>query len=359
MTAPTINSGHVTKADTSATTSRTINAPTHVAGDYIFLAIANDDNSGTINTPTDFTPIYDNVIIKTATNSTVGRGSLYYKVATSSEPSTYTVTITASELLGMIAFAVNNAGAIHYTATALQGNDASAEVPGVVTSVDNCLRISVVWCDGATQTTPHGTVTNHTKLAEAWFTSAGAVSIHHRTVATAGNDGNDTESSTLAAPFRWASGSIAISPAAPSHSLDAGPISTGIPTIQSVALNQTHVLSAAALSSDTPTIQSVALGQTHALQSGPIISGEPMVAITALLQQHVLSVEGITTSSPSLSVATVSQTHHLTADGITIAAPTITFILFFEVPKERTIVIEAEQRIVYIYKDVRILAVDS
>ena len=69
MTAPSIVSGHTTKADTSSQTSRTITTPTHSAGDYIFIAVTNDDNSGTINTPSGFTPIYDNVIVKTSGNT--------------------------------------------------------------------------------------------------------------------------------------------------------------------------------------------------------------------------------------------------------------------------------------------------
>lgn len=161
------------------------------------------------------------------------------------------------------------------------------------------------------------------------------------------------------------------------HTLIVASVDTGQPAISTVALGQTHVLSVAAITTGVPTIaqptlqvsfdittgvptiEQPTLRQTHALQSEPIVSGEPTVAITALLQQHILSAGGITTGPPSLSVATISQTHHLAADGITTAAPTITFILFFEVPKERTIVVEAEQRIVYIYKDVRTLAVDS
>ena len=140
--------------------------------------------------------------------------SVMWKVA-DSEGSTYTIDTSASERVGAICFAVADA-AIH-AAAETNGDSGTATLPAIITTVADCLRISIVGADGTTQTTPHGTATNHTKLGEAWATSSGAVSAHYKSIPTATTDGDET--STLAASFRWIGFSIALAPAGGSVTL--------------------------------------------------------------------------------------------------------------------------------------------
>ncbi|TXH18131.1 MAG: hypothetical protein E6R03_02700 [Hyphomicrobiaceae bacterium] len=213
MTTPSIVSGHSTAADTVNATSRTINAPTYSAGNVVLLAVVTDAASGTISSPHFADYIFQDRPIKTAGGSTVALASVMWKVALAagSEGSTYTIDTSASERVGAICFAVADAEAAIHAATETNGDSGTATLPAIITTVADCLRISIVGADGTTQTTPHGTATNHTKLGEAWATSSGAVSAHYKTISSPTTDGAET--STLAASFRWIGFSIALAPA--------------------------------------------------------------------------------------------------------------------------------------------------
>lgn len=216
MTVPSIVAGHTTQADTVNATTRTINTPTYSAGNLIVLAVVTDAASGTISSPDFADYIFQDRPIKTAGGSTVALASVMWKVA-GSEGATYTIDTSASERVGAICFAVSGADSGIHAATETNGDSGTATVPAIVTSVADCLRISIVGADGTTQTTPHGTATNHTKLGEAWATSSGAVSAHYKTIPSPTTD--SAETSTLTASFRWIGFSIALAPAGGSVTL--------------------------------------------------------------------------------------------------------------------------------------------
>lgn len=214
MTVPVIVSGHTTAFDVSNVTSRTIAVPTYSENDIIILAVTADMNSGTITAPGGgFSFVFQDVPIQTATPTQVSTCTVFWKIASASEGSTYTVDTSTSERAVMICFAVRGAdtiSTINATGTAENGDSITATVPAVTSTVNDCLRISVIGCDQSIDTTPHGACTDHTKLDDLFTTSGGAISVHYKTIATAGTD--DAKTSTMAASQEWVGLSFAIAP---------------------------------------------------------------------------------------------------------------------------------------------------
>lgn len=201
--APTIID-HTTMFDAGGTVNHVIDAPDHIEGDVIYIAFAIDEASTTL-TCSGFDAIYNNVDIVSA--STFG---LFRKVAGASEPATYTVVSGASERGVGIAISVRGDTGVDAQGSNQTGTTSPATVPAVTSTVNNTLRISVVATDG--QSTPHGTASGHTKLAELDALSATSLSLHYKTLATAGEDAAQTV--TLTTAEQWLGITFAIAPEA-------------------------------------------------------------------------------------------------------------------------------------------------
>lgn len=215
MTVPTIVSGHTTKADTGNTTSRTINVPTYAQNDIIILGVVADIDDGIITVPGGgFSAVYQDVDIKTDFDTLTATASVFWKVASASEGSTYTIATNISERVVAICFAVRGADTsnpINAIGTPENGDSITATVPAVTTTVASCLRISIIGCDQNSDTTPHGAPTGHTKIDDLFAASTGAISAHYKSVTTASTDA--AADSTMNAVQEWVGLSFAIAPA--------------------------------------------------------------------------------------------------------------------------------------------------
>lgn len=93
MAAPVLESSTL-DVETTSETSHSINKPTGVTtGDLLIMMICFEDDTGTVTGPSGFTEVGD---VEPVDVGPVFHNFVYYKVATGSEPSSYTVTTTNS-----------------------------------------------------------------------------------------------------------------------------------------------------------------------------------------------------------------------------------------------------------------------
>lgn len=183
MAGPTINTGHTTNIETSNTTSHTINAPTHSEGDVIYIFAATDGytDSVTMTKPSGFTALFENA-------TTFGDevfGSLWYKTAGASEPSTYTWTSDVSEKSTTMAWSISNDGGIDVLSGPHTGDGDTASCAPVTSTVDETLALRLVYTNG--ETLSHGTASGHTKLDELEYASAASMSMQYKAYPSAGS----------------------------------------------------------------------------------------------------------------------------------------------------------------------------
>lgn len=190
--------------NTGNTTSHVINTPSHISGDYIFIAFASDANSN-VASVSGFTVLYNSLGI----DGTEGIFALFYKVAGGSEPSTYTISSTVSERGVGMAWAVRGVGGIHLTGTStFSAPTTTISFPTATSTVDNCLRMNI----GASNkdTRPFGTMTGYTSLGDAGISSGGALCVFYKDLPTAGTDGTAVVTQTVSEG--WRTGTILLAP---------------------------------------------------------------------------------------------------------------------------------------------------
>lgn len=206
MAAPSIVSGYTEAGNGSNSTTLVINTPTHSDGDVIYVVWVTDGDSATASiSGSGWTTLEGPQDIPSSLGATAGVLYVWYKTA-SSEGADYTITTSVSERSLAIAFAVAGDNGIDAEATYASGSDTSAEVGDVTTTVADTLRISVVVSVGVKTVS---TMTGHTLLATHSYTSAGTISVQHKTLASSGTDTGET--ATLGATY-WGSYAWAIAP---------------------------------------------------------------------------------------------------------------------------------------------------
>jgi hypothetical protein len=134
-------------SDTSATSQTISLPPTYSAGDLLVLFLSTQTNAtGTINTPSGWTATF-----QTAGGAGTQMLAMFYKVATGSEGSTVTVTITASTRLIGNAYAIQAGtytGTPTYASVGDSGASTSADPPSLTPGAGSTkyLWIAAVAC---------------------------------------------------------------------------------------------------------------------------------------------------------------------------------------------------------------------
>jgi hypothetical protein len=320
MAAPTVVAGFTIKVDTNNLLTRTINVPTNAAGDIIVLAVATDANTGTISAVGFPNYIYQDKPIKTSGNSTVALAGVMWKVSTG-DAGTYTIDTSTSERIGAICFAVRGAdtSAIHAVGTEVNGDSTTATVPAVITSVADCLRISIVGVDGTTQTTPHGTADDHTKIGEAPGavpgSTAGTVSAHYKTIATASTD--PTKTVSMVATEQWIGFSFAIAPAGGSVT-----VAPSAASVTSSAVAPTVILGSLSIAPGIASAVATALAPTVI----NVVTLTPSAAQAATSAVSPTVVLGSTSASPSAASVVTSAVAPTVVLGSIVVSPAVASI---------------------------------
>ena len=219
--APSIQTGNITGFNTSNTTNVTVVHPsTSPANDLVFICMGSDLNAQTFTYDGSFTELYIDEAFQSAATASVA-----YKTSGGSEAD-YTVTMGTTERQAWQAFSVTGGSGINASPASSSGSSGTATFPAITTTVDNCLAIRVCITDvSAGLTTPFGAMSGSgwTQLTEVSGSSAAAVGVWYKTVATATTEAATT--ATLNISEQWWTASFAIAPSA------TGPVGTDTVTI--------------------------------------------------------------------------------------------------------------------------------
>ena len=203
--APTVND-YTFGFDTGNTTATVVTTPANAAGDELVLFISSDAGSQTFTDPTGlFTKEYNDVSLP----STAATFALFKKTSNGSEPSTFTFNLGTSERQSYVFYAVRGGNVVNVKGTNASGTGTTATIPGLTTTVDNCLVFGAVITDGDTQ--PHGTTTDYSNQVQTGSSTASTLGLQYMTKTTAGTVADNTCS--LNASQEWLGISIAIEPA--------------------------------------------------------------------------------------------------------------------------------------------------
>jgi hypothetical protein len=148
---------------TASGTSLTINKPSGVVqGDVMVAAIQESGGTGgTLTAPSGWTPIRTQTVISGGGSAADTKGYTYYKVAESSEPTSYTwgSTLSAEHSGGIIALTgVNTSSPIDDSASQENAASLSVTCPAVTTTVDESWLVAFPFThDGTTFSFPSGT----------------------------------------------------------------------------------------------------------------------------------------------------------------------------------------------------------
>lgn len=204
-TPPTVVSGFTTYLVAASATSRVINRPTSVGGDYIFAVYASDGDLD-VATMSGFTKVY------TETNflSNTGVFSVFYKVHSGSEPASYTLTNTVSERGLIVSWAVRGMSSFNVFGTPTVGNTGTPTFPALTTTVPNTLRFNIA--TSYRVTTPYGTMAGYTLMTEQNVSSGGSIAVFYKDVPTAGVDAGISVTQTTTESTHWGQVSFAVAP---------------------------------------------------------------------------------------------------------------------------------------------------
>lgn len=201
---PTLVAGTNGKA-TAATV--TIARPASLrVGDLIVLCVATE--SSAIVVPDSFLPIV----------AELAQGALHvrawYKFATHAEPSSYTVTYASADDSLYNLFLVRGVDpfdAIHVTDTAVGNSGLPIAEPGITTTVDNCLAVGLLACDGSPRVLVQPTGWT---LLDSDDGPSGSLSwaIASKAIATAGASGGANWTATDSTAGDFAAITLAITP---------------------------------------------------------------------------------------------------------------------------------------------------
>ena len=207
MAAPTIvGTTYTQNGNGSNSTTLTLNVPTNSDGNLLIVVYVTDGDSSTASiSGSGWTTLEGPQDIPSSLGATSGTFYVWYKTA-SSDSGSWTITQTVSERALAVAFAVSGHNGIDVENTYLSGSDTSAESNNLTTSVNDCLRISIVGSVGVKTVT---TLTGHTLLVTQTYTSAGTISVQYKTIASAGADTGQT--ATVGSSY-WCTYAFAIKP---------------------------------------------------------------------------------------------------------------------------------------------------
>lgn len=312
---PQIVGNYTTAFRSTNGTTLACNVPACLDGDtiYYFWASDGDADSASIS-GTGWTALYTDVTL--ASSGVADSGSFYgWKRTASSEPSSYTVTAAISERSVIIAFAVRNDGGINVTATNNSGTNSTAVVNSLTTTLANCLRISIVAGTGDKTVT---TLSGHTLLGTIGATSAATISVQYKALPSSGADAS--VNATTGTSF-WSTFAFAIAKAVSTDAVTPSTITTGNPSVATVALNQNHSFGATAITPSAPSVASFAINQKHALTASAITTGNPTLATFLIGLGY--GIPDLYTGAPSVASVALVQAHSLAAAAITTGAPTV------------------------------------
>lgn len=208
MAAPTVQTGNQKGASSGNETTTVVTVPsTAPAGDLIFIPMGSDANGQVFTFPGAFTELYNDEAFQTVATADVA-----YKTSAGGE-SNYSITLGTTERQVWQSFAVTGHNGIHVSPASNNGSGGTATFPAMTTTLNDCLGIRVCITDqNATSTVPFGAMTGWTLLDEIFGTSAGAVGVWYKTLATAGTEASGT--ATLNVSDQWWATTFAIAPAA-------------------------------------------------------------------------------------------------------------------------------------------------
>jgi hypothetical protein len=253
--------------DTGGTTSISVNKPAGtVEGDLLFILISSDDDTVTIDQPSGWSTLYDEVDAGSQT------ASIYYKVAGASEPSSYSVTKT-DERAAIQCIAIQDAGAINQHASNTGGASSTAQCPTVTPTVSNTLLLRMVSANGSDTTDPHSQETGYTITETTSYTSGGCCSIQYK-AHTSGATG--TLDVSMSASSEWTGYTITVE-------------SGGLTVTQSAAAIVEYVTKQATISAPTtPTVtQTAAAIVEYATKQATIVTHVTIEATAAIVVEYV------------------------------------------------------------------------
>lgn len=185
--------------------SISVTAPTVVSGDLILIFVATDGDSAAFTAPSGFsTEVSDFDIAGGITCS------LFYKVATGSEPSSWSVPVAPSERHVGIAITIEDADSAIDASGTNSGSGSTATCPTVTPTASNTLLFRLVASDAGDVSTPHGTASGYTMLQNSGYFSSAAVSAQ---VKTHVSGATGTEDVSLSTSTGWCSLTLCVAPA--------------------------------------------------------------------------------------------------------------------------------------------------
>lgn len=238
MAAPTVNTGHQIWSDTSNTTTTTAPLPTTLGGsDRWFVAIASDPTSQAFTPPDgNWTEEWDALTAQSAFTY-----YLAYRLGGSADAA---FGLGTSERCAGVSFAVTGAASgFHAKGTDRTGSSNTAIIPGLTTTVANCLVVGILYADpSAGDVAFPTTLSGWTYVNGKYQASGGAVAVYERTQATPGEivDTNVT----LAVSEQWSGISFALAPEAGIVSLSANAAITTAINAPVLAVNRRMVANA-------------------------------------------------------------------------------------------------------------------
>ncbi|MDH5378099.1 MAG: hypothetical protein OEX00_07250, partial [Gammaproteobacteria bacterium] len=203
---------------TAGATSHTVDKPTGTVDDDLLIAILNTDGAGeTLTAPSGWTAIFDTI------DTQASAFRVWYKIA-SSEPASYTFTVTSSEscVLAVLRLSGHDlTNPIDVNGTDTQANTSPYTCPSVTTTVSNAWILRCFGADDGDVTEDSGYPSGHTgifvrKSDESW--GEGSCGAAYTTQALPGATGNADFTPTAAE--QWAAATVALKPSAVNYELD-------------------------------------------------------------------------------------------------------------------------------------------
>lgn len=204
---PTVTAGTAGK---STLASVSITKPSAVLiGDLLVLIVATEATATGILVPEGFLPIVSELSQGAAVNLRA-----WYKFATHAEPAAYTVTFAAADdsiYNLLIVRGVDPTDVINVVDADAGNAGLPVAEPGITTTVDNCLAISVLAYDGSPRVIvqPSGWTLHKSEDGPAGSISAG---IAYKSIATAGASGSGTWTATDSTSADYLTLTFAITP---------------------------------------------------------------------------------------------------------------------------------------------------
>lgn len=183
-----------------------VTAPTVVAGDLILIWVSTDGSGASFTAPTGFSTEVSNLEISGGVTA-----ALFYKVATGSEPSSWSVPVSPDERHVGIAITIQEADSAIDVSATNTGSGSPATCPTVTPVASNTLLLRLVAADAGDTSTPHGTISGYTMLQNSGYFSSASVSAQHKSH-TSGATG--TADVSLSTSTGWVAVTLCVAAAA-------------------------------------------------------------------------------------------------------------------------------------------------